>query len=116
MSKKTIKLTESDLKRVIAESVKSVLNERIKSEKGMTDDQVRNRRNRNYRDDRDDVEWQSLHPRRDFGPTYDDLHDYDWFANPEDMERRTESARMWKHKASQNHKYRNDDGEFEEIY
>ena len=82
----------------------------------MTDDQVRARRNKNYREDRDDVEWQSLHPWRDCGPFYDDLHDFDWYANPEDMERRTASSRYWKHKALQNHKYRNDDGEYEDVY
>jgi hypothetical protein len=113
---KIIKLTESELKKVITESVKNVLAERIKSEIGMTDDQVRARRNKNYREDRDDIEYQSLHPYTEFGPSYDDLHDFDWFANPEEMERRTDSSRCWKHKALQNHRYPNDDGEYEDVY
>ena len=114
--KNTIRLTESELKKVITESVKNILKERIKSEKGMTDDEVRTRRNKNYRQDRDDIEYQSLHPHTDFGPSYDDMHDFDWFANPDEMERKTDTARIWKHKASQNHRYMNDDGEYEEIY
>lgn len=113
---KIIKLTESELKKVITESVKNILAERIKSEIGMTDDQVRARRNKNYRDDRDNIEYQSLHPSTEFGPSYDDLHDFDWFTNPEEMERRTDSARYWKHKASQKHRYANDDGEYEDVY
>lgn len=113
--KNTIRLTESELKKIISESVKTILNERIKSELGMSDDEVRYRRNKNYRDDRDDVEYQTLHPYTDFGPSYDNLHDFDYFANPNEMERRTDSARMWKHKTSQNHRYINDDGEYEDI-
>lgn len=113
---KIIKLTESELKKVITESVKNILAERIKSEFGMTDDQVKARRNKNYREDRDNIEYQSLHPYTEFGPSYDDLHDFDWLANPEEMERRTDSARYWKHKASQKHRYPNDDGEYEDVY
>ena len=65
---------------------------------------------------RDDIESQSLHPYTEFEPSYDDLHDFDWFANPAEMERRTDSARYWKHKATQNHRYRNDDGELEKVF
>ena len=102
--KNTIRLTESELKKVITESVKNILAERIKSEIGMTDDQVMARRNKNYREDRDGIEYQSLHPYTEFGPSYDDLHDFNWFANPEEMELRTASARYRKHKAKQNHR------------
>ena len=52
--KRTIRLTESDLHNIIKESVYQVLSERIKSEKGMTDDEVRNRRLRNFMLDNDD--------------------------------------------------------------
>jgi hypothetical protein len=57
MEKQTIRLTDADLHRIIKESVKTILmksniNERIKSEKGMTDDEVRLRRYKNYMDDR----------------------------------------------------------------
>lgn len=52
--KRKVRLTESDLHNIIKESVYQVLNERIKSEKGMTDDEVRNRRLRNFMLDNDD--------------------------------------------------------------
>lgn len=39
-----IRLTESDLYRVIKESVNQVLNERTKSEQGLTDDEVSRKR------------------------------------------------------------------------
>ena len=48
-----IRLTEGYLHRIINESINKVLNERIKGERGMSDDEVRARRYKNYMSDRD---------------------------------------------------------------
>lgn len=52
MAKNKIRITESELKQIVTESVKKVLSERIKAEKGMTDDEVISRCMDNYHKDR----------------------------------------------------------------
>ena len=61
MKKQVIRLTENDLHNLINESIYQVLKERIKSEKGMTDDEVRNRRLRNFMLDNDDEHEDSIY-------------------------------------------------------
>ena len=52
--KQVIKLTESDLHKIIKESVKSILSERNVGEIGMSDEEVSNRRTANFIKDYDD--------------------------------------------------------------
>ena len=86
-----IRLTESDLHRVIKESVKRILSERIKSEKGMTDDEVVNRRMKNYLGDREQM----------LGDNPDIL---DYQAEPEEgWYEYFNKQRKAKHNATQNH-------------
>ena len=89
--KRRIRLTESDLHRVIIESVKRILSERIKSEKGMNDDEVVNRRMKNYLDDRNEM----------LGDNPDIL---DYQAEPEEgWYEYFNKQRKAKHNATQNH-------------
>lgn len=103
MSRNVIRLTESELKQMVKEQVKKYMTERIKWEKGMSDDEVRKRRNDRHRADQEWDEYQSLHPYHDFGPSYADVHEFEWMANPEEMERDIESRRYWQHRSTQNH-------------
>lgn len=89
--KRTIRLTENDLHRVIKESVKRILSERIKSEKGMNDKDVVNRRMKNYLDDRNKM----------LGDNPDIL---DYQAEPEEgWYEYFNNQRKAKHNATQNH-------------
>ena len=89
--KRTIRLTESDLHRVIKESVNQILSERIKSEKGMNDDEVVNRRMKNYLDDRNEMLGDNP-----------DISDYQ--AEPEEgWYEYFNKQRKAKHNATQNH-------------
>lgn len=57
---------DENIEKAIRKTIKKHLNERIKSEKGMTPDQVRQRRLNRYMDDTTDVELQSLQPLEDW--------------------------------------------------
>lgn len=75
--KKVIRLTESDLHKVIKESVTKILFERTKGEKGLSDDEVIHRRNMNFSDSINDEYGDSI---------YDDDYEeiiplYDIFKN-----------------------------------
>ncbi len=103
MKRNVIRLTESDLKKVIKESVKRILSERIKSEKGMNDKDVVNRRMKNYLDDRNKM-----------------LGD-----NPDILDYQTEPEEGWyeyfnnqrkaKHYATQNHNTNDDVDNYQNV-
>ena len=85
--KQRIRLTESDLHKVIKESVKKILFERTKSEKGLSDDEVILRRNMNFSDSTNDEYGDSI---------YDD--------EQENYNRKLRNRRLNYHKQTQNHK------------
>lgn len=84
--KQIIRLTESNLHRMIKESVKKVLFERTKSENGLSDDDVMYRRDMNFADNFDD----------DYGDSiYDDEQD--------NYKRQIRNRRLNHHRQTQNH-------------
>lgn len=84
--KQIIRLTESNLHRMIKESVKKVLFERTKSENGLSDDDVMYRRDMNFADNFDD----------DYGDSiYDDEQD--------NYKRQLRNRRLNFHRQTQNH-------------
>ena len=85
--KQVIRLTESDLRKIIKESVNNVLNERTKSEQGLTDDEVSNRR---------DIKFAN-----EFEPEYgDSIYD----DEQERHRNMIHNARIMNHYQTQNHK------------
>lgn len=86
-NKKMIRLTESDLKNIIKESVNKILNERTKSEKGLSDKEVTYRRDMAFLSNIDDDDEDSI---------YSDKQD--------DYKRRIHNRRINHHKQNQNHK------------
>lgn len=101
--KKTIRLTESDLHRVI----KRAVYEATKGESGMTDKQKQRSRNANYIKDVNGSGDKYFHPNTysDYEPSNVDryernapFHGDDWFDDKVHMDR------MKKHRSSQNHK------------
>ena len=99
--KKVIRLTESDLHRVIKESMTKILFERTKGEKGLSDDEVIHRRNMNFSDSINDEYGDSI---------YDD--------EQENYNRKLRNRRLNYHKQTQNHKEINEsiyDDDYEEI-
>lgn len=85
--KRKIRLTESDIHRIVKESVKKVLKERTKGERGLTDDEVSRMRTHRYAIEVDPYHEDSI---------YDDL-------NQEYMDRMTDH-RLRHHSLTQNHK------------
>lgn len=82
MNKKLIRLTESDLHRIIKESVNKVLNERIKWEKGMSDDEVKHRRLKREYDDANQNYGKPIWQRYPEMPDESDINPYiDWEEN-----------------------------------
>lgn len=74
--KQIIRLTESNLHRMIKESVKKVLFERTKSENGLSDDDVMYRRDMNFADNFDD-DYEEIIPLYDIfrnGFTFDEYY------------------------------------------
>lgn len=98
--KTLIRITEQDLHRMIKESVNRILSERIKGEKGMSDDEVMWRRNRNFEKDCDYVP-NKLHDDP-FAPKYSDRIEMEApYHTPEEMEHRVASDRLKRHNATQ---------------
>lgn len=98
-----IRLTESQLKQIISESVKKALNERNRSEKGMSDDEVRSKRNQNFIDDMDTP--RNTYERNSSEPRYSDKLEMDWpYKGDEATELKVEKDRRRKHAMTQNHK------------
>lgn len=97
-----LRLTESQLHSLIKESVQRIT-ERIKGERGMTDDEVMHRRNTNFKKDMDYV------PNRlqddPYTPNYSDKQEREaMYHTPEEMELKVAHDRMRAHKAGQRHK------------
>ena len=85
--KQVIRLTESDLRKVIKESVNKILSERTKSEQDLTDDEVSNRRDINF--------------ANEFEPEYGDSI----YGDEQERHRNMiHNARIMHHNATQNHK------------
>ena len=82
-----IKLTESDLHKIVKESVKQVLNERTKGELGLSDEEVKYKRDRNFADSLEDDYADSI---------YDDEQDK--------YKRQLLNRRMNHHRQTQNHR------------
>ncbi len=96
MDKKLIRLTESDLHRIIKESVNKVLNERIKWEKGMSDDEVKHRRLKREYDDANQNYGKPIWQRYPEMPDESDINPYiDW-------EEKRDLDRLNKHRKQQN--------------
>ena len=96
MDKKLIRLTEGDLHRIIKESVNKVLNERIKWEKGMSDDEVKHRRLKREYDDANQNYGKPIWQRYPEMPDESDINPYiDWEEN-RDLDR------LNKHRKQQN--------------
>ena len=85
--KKVMRLTESDLHRMIKESVKCILNERTKGELGLSDEEVKYKRDRNFADSLEDDYADSI---------YDDEQDK--------YKRQLRNRRMNHHIQTQNHR------------
>ena len=95
-----IRLTESDLYEMVRNSVDRILTERIKGERGMNDDEVMRRRNRNFEQDCDYA------PNRLFSdpysPNYSDRIEMESpYHTPEEMESRIANDRRKRHYATQ---------------
>ena len=100
MKKNVIRLTEGDLHRIIKESVNAILNERIKSEKGMSDDEVRYRRNKHFSDEMDKP--RTVFDKYNDMPSVSDIDPY--FAERDGgVDNYLHRKRLEKHGASQNH-------------
>ena len=96
MNKKLIRLTESDLHRIIKESVNKVLNERIKWEKGMSDDELKHRRLKREYDDANQNYGKPIWQRYPEMPDESDINPYiDW-------EEKRDLDRLNKHRKQQN--------------
>lgn len=100
--KKIIRLTEEDLHNIVKESVDIILNERIKGELGMTDDEVMRRRNDNFRKDADYVP-NKLHDYYfPFTPNYTDREEMEApYHTPEEMELKVARDRRHVHNLTQ---------------
>lgn len=85
--KKIVRLTESDLKNIIKESVNKILNERNKSEKFLTDDEVSYRRDMEFYNNLDD-----------------DYEDSIYADEQDNYKRRLHNKRVNHHIQNQNHK------------
>ena len=91
--KQVIKLTESDLHKIIEESVNKILSERTKSEQGLTDDEVSNRR---------DIKFAN-----EFEPEYGDSI----YGDEQERHRNMiHNARIMNHYQTQNHKTKMQEG------
>lgn len=96
MEKKLIRLTENDLHRIIKESVNNILNERIKWEKGMSNDEVKRRRLKREFDDANQSYGKPIWQRYPEMPDETDLNPYiDW-------EEKRDLNRLSKHRNRQN--------------
>ena len=101
-NKQIIRLTESDLHRIIKESVNRIISERIAGEEGMTDDEVMRRRNDNFMKDMDSYPNNIWHDP--FEPNYSDRIEMEApYHSPEEMDYRVAHDRMMHHKRAQRH-------------
>ena len=100
--KQRIRLTEEDLNRIIENSVRKVINERVRGEKGMSDDEVRRRRNDNYCDDRDcNFKYNHL-LSNPWEPTYSDRMEMYGLGQDDDPNEYVERDRLAFHRRNQN--------------
>lgn len=94
MNKKLIRLTESDLHRIVSELV----NERIESEKGMTDSQVKDRRRSNFIKDMNALNDDP------YSPSYGDYLDMEEpFVGQDEIDFRVDRDRLARHRAMSGH-------------
>ena len=99
--KKLIRLTESDLHRIVKESVNRVISERIAGEHGMTDDEVMRRRNDNFMRDMDRRQ-NSIH-NDPYTPNYSDRMEMEApYHTPEEMDNIIANDRRVRHGLRQN--------------
>lgn len=104
--KKIYRLTESDLHNIINNSVarilrerREIVSERIKSEKGMSDNEVLHRRRENFMKDMD------AYHKDQFSPNYSDRIEMETpYRGEEEMNYRVDRDRLAKHRNTQNHK------------
>lgn len=98
---KKIRLTESDLHRIVKESVNKILKERVAGEDGMTDDEVMHRRNDNFMRDMDGYP-NSIH-NNPYEPNYSDRMEMNaqWHT-PDEMDNFIANDRRERHKLRQN--------------
>ena len=101
--KTRIRLTESDLHRVIRESVNRILNERTRGEEGMTDDEVLQRRRENFIKDMDasDAEY-NRYSNGYYKPNYSDRLEMNaMYDTPEGMNLKVDKDRIRQHHRDQ---------------
>ena len=97
--KRTIRLSESDLHRMI----RNVVKEAIKSENGMTDDQKRKRRNQRFMGDMK-PDKHSITKPWDTEPGFEDSLDREYpFKGQDWVDNKIESERMKQHRRTQKH-------------